>query len=191
MSERFTSSEWDVQPVNGAAASHASAAVWLWVIGALEIVVFSCLAMLFAAFGAMAWSEMEQTLAAQNMSDGMVEQSHSVHAHAGKLAVGMAVVGILPGLAYLVRGVLGRGGGGRAGMVASVLLLTQVVVVAAYGGLSVIGALASGQPGMVTMMVLVYGTPVALLVMALRSVRAANAAQRHGAGRDDSSGWVA
>lgn len=195
MTERFTSSEWDVLPADGAGGAHGPArgraAIWLWVIGGLEVVLFSCLATAFAVFGAMAWSEIETTFAAQDMPGDVVEMYRSIHPHAGKLALGLSLIGVLPGLAYLVLGFLVRAGGARAALVASVLLLTQAVVVGLYGALSVFGALTTGQPGMVTMMVLMYGTSAALLVMALRSVNAARIAPAQAADGGDSSGWIA
>jgi hypothetical protein len=145
------------------ASASRSAAVWVWAVGALEVLFSGCLMASVAATSALPRQRLVDELRRQNWSPQQIDQIHVLYPLLWAVAVVIFFCGVVPGLAYLAMGFGVRAG--RMGWVTACLALTvtQSLVLGVLLLTHLAGAVFSGDPGALTAGALVFGSPLALL----------------------------
>ncbi len=143
------------------------AAVLLWILGGLQLLVFSCCTLSGLFLAIMPRGQIDQALQQQAMGGQFTaEQMQGLGI---PLALTAGLLGVVPAFCYLVAGFFVRKGHATMTNLALLLIVTQLVVFGMLLLVSVAVGIATGRPLDVTVNVLTMGTLVALLVAALRS----------------------
>lgn len=165
---------------NEAASVSRRAAVRLWVCGGVFILLFGCCAGMFSLVSQMPWSEFEQSMRQQQMSDQQLDQLRQMWGYMPAVAGLMALVGPLPGLLYLLLGFPVRALKRWAANAA-------MVVGALHGGvllvmllLNLVGYLGHGDMSYGLFSTVMWGLPLALVIWMVRGLWHARDAQAHG-----------
>ncbi len=165
------SQEWDSDAPTPSGEAARRASLFLWIAGGIEVLAFGCCSALLGVYSAMPLSMIQQAMAGQPQQ--MRDQFEQVHPYFLHLAAGALILGFFPGLLLVLLGFAVRSGHRGATIVALVLAITQALVVAVLLLNAVIGGLMVGDPMSVTLAVLVVGSPLALLALAIRWLLAA------------------
>jgi len=144
------------------------AAVLLWVLGGLQLVVFSCCTMAGLVLSIVPRGQIDQALQQQSMADQFTAQQ--IQTIGIPMAVTALLLGVLPALFYLVAGFFVRKSHAVMTNVTLLLIATQLCVFGMLLLISVVGGIATGRPLDITVNVLTVGTLVALLVVTMRSL---------------------
>jgi hypothetical protein len=176
------SSETDAPLDQRIAALRVRIARWLLWVGAVEVLMCSLAIWLLTVVRGMTVSQF-----APNADDATREQIALVLSElqqwAMPVVVLIAILGIVPGVAYIVLGPAIRRGSRRVALWAQALLLLQIFILAGDIVVSLYSAIASGSPAQFSLRVVVIGTFVAMLIfivqriLELRQCQAARATQ--------------
>jgi hypothetical protein len=155
------------------------AAVFVWIAGAVTMLMSGCCAMTAMMLGTVSLEELERVA-----GQPMPPQFTQVQPMLAYVAIAVLVMGFVPGVIYLVLGFGIRRGKLLPIRLAMVLAITQSIVLACLLLWDLAQAITAGNPMALTVSVLLMGTPLALLGFALRWLFAAQQ-QAASAGRDE------
>lgn len=161
--EPATPNEWDEIPATSAGHPARRAAVMVWVLSAVCLIVFGCLGTSAFVFSRVPPEEL-QKLFADNGQEIAVPDPKLLSV----MALMMVALGVLPGIVYLVAGFGVRAGRAGATNLALYLVITQVIIFGLLTLNGVIGALLAGDPASLTMVILPLGTLLAIMGFTLR-----------------------
>ena len=144
------------------------AASLVWWLGSAEVVVGSAAAAIFIAAARMPVTKLISWGQPMPLDELAIAQGRLL-----PVAMLFALLGTVPGLAYLVLGFPVRSGRRWPIFLALLLVVTQSVAlgVALIGG--TIQAVRVGQPPLLTLNVLVFGSPIAFLIYTARHLHGA------------------
>jgi len=135
------------------------AAIVQWIVGGLATVFFSC-----SAAGVLTIPmQLNNPQFAGQLSPDQLKMLQMLAPHVKSLAIGIALLGALPGIAHLLLAFFVKNGSRAASLATVVLSSIQGTVLALLALLNVIEAVAIGQPAMATSSVLLLGTLAAPL----------------------------
>lgn len=154
-------------------ARHRRAAIWLWILGAIEGAV--CLQLLEIAPD---FKKLSAEHVAHMMNLSAVDPRLSGEAVALALTIVIGLFGILPVVAYLALAFGVRRGKAAAMWGVQIVLFVQLAMVGFYLITGTLAALKQGNPVLMTCIVLGLGTVAAVLLGVLRSVRGAQRSVR-------------
>ncbi len=161
--EPATPNEWDETPATSADHPARRAAVMVWVLSAVCLVVFGCLGTSAFVFSRVPHEELQRIFA---------DNGQEIAAPDPKLlsvmALMMVALGVLPGIVYLIAGFGVRAGRSGATNLALYLVITQVIIFGLLMLNGVIGALLAGDPASLTMVILPLGTLLAIMGFTIR-----------------------
>ena len=143
------------------------AAVIAWCIGIIEVVVFGLLAAACLRLGAMSEPEFVDFASSTNQS---YDQLKAWHELMPRLALAAGICGILPGALYITCGFALRRWSRTGGALVLMLAGMQIVVLGCILALFIARSINAGDPPMLTMAVLILGTPIFALIMLGRAV---------------------
>jgi hypothetical protein len=153
---------WQMMP-SPQSGSGSTAAVLLWILAAVQGLIFGCCSLVMGAFAAI---PMEEWLKQPNIQQIDPQVLDSFHKIAGGMATLVFVIGCVPAVAYLIMGFLVKQHNRPAIYTCAVLLLLQTLVL----GLLLLGGLAQSIPqgnvAALTMSLLIFGLPVGLQLAA-------------------------
>lgn len=173
---------WNTPPGSdpGQAASVSRrAAVRLWICGGVFLLLFGCCAGILSLSSSMPWSEFEQAMRQQNMSDQQLDQLRAIWGYMPAIAVMMALIGPLPGLLYLLLGFALRAARRWANSLALVIAALHGGVLLVMLLLNLVGYLGQGDISSGLLTALVWGLPLALILWMIRALWHARDAQAH------------
>ena len=155
------------------AGSSERAARWIWWIGGAETLLFGTCSALSAN---VASTPVERII---SQLDGSVDvaQLTAAHEKLWPVVALLLILGVVPGLAYLVLGFGIRRGVLAATRVGLVICGTQAVVVTFFAVNTVLAAILTLNPVAVSVWVILLGTPTALLMFLVRALLRAQAEQ--------------
>lgn len=163
--EPATNNEWDEIPVSGGGYPARRAAVMAWVLSAVCLIVFGCLGTSAFVFSRVPHEEL------QKLFDDSGQQIPAPDPGVlGVMALMMVALGVLPGVAYLIAGFGVRAGRSGATNIALYVAITQVIIFGLLALNGVVGAVQAGDPKALTMVVLPFGTLLALLGFTIRDL---------------------
>jgi hypothetical protein len=145
-------------------ATARRAAAMVWILGLLEVVLCSC-CVVSCLFLAGLNEESIQTLGKQYQSPEMVKQAQSL---AFPMAILTVMLGLLPGVGYVVLGFGVRQRKMPAVNTCLLLAMTQGIVLGVLLLLQVVEAVRTLSPMLMTTTALTHGTPMALIVYVIR-----------------------
>ncbi len=149
------------------------AAVYLWWLAAVEMGLSGLGALLMVAASAVPVNELTAELPADQ-----IELFLEIRPLLIPLALGVLVLGFVPGLAYAVLGFAVRTGRRWAINTALVLSATQLLVAGVLCAFAILGAIVTLDPVAVTVSVLFYGSPTLLLAFCVRLLMASRRTTR-------------
>lgn len=139
------------------------ASVFLWIAGAIEVLLMGCMA---AALFVATIMPMEQIIEHGRATEQQAQEIRQLKDTPGLITatcIGIVVLGVLPGAAYLVLGFFVRLGKRGAMAMAQALLLMQCILLGLFTIGGIYNALMMGDPTAMTMVVLIFGSMVGLL----------------------------
>ncbi|MBI1336272.1 MAG: hypothetical protein GC164_04840 [Phycisphaera sp.] len=160
------SDEWDAQPVSPSAPRRAG--LMLWVLGGLEAVCLGFMSLMM--FATMALPPTDRDKLIQEAAKQYQVSTEAVSRMFDALPMmGLAyiVFGVLPGLALVVLGFLVRKPVRWAATTAIVIVLAQAIITGFLLLNAVASAAMGGNPVMLTAGVVMFGTPLAIMVYTL------------------------
>jgi hypothetical protein len=164
------SSEWDPPAPKAPAQPASRAAFHLWFLVGMQMVIFVMEALGLFSLAHRPYEEFAAQMEEARWPPGTVAQAYPMLWGVGVMAL---VLGFLPGAAYVILAFGVRRG--RAAEIGLALLLTTTQLV--VGGVillaSALEAILHGQPGSMTMSVVLLGTPLAVLGLTARWLHAA------------------
>ena len=164
MNEYMQPNEWD-DPDNleivigdgGRLAKRAS--VLIWVIAGLELLMGGCLA---CAFGAIVLTPTDQIIQ-QAQGQFTLDQISEIKDKAPAITIGVVILTVVPAVCYLVLGFFIRRGNKVSIWIAAILTLAQTIILGLMTVFVVINTLMIADLISVTMVLILYGTPVVVL----------------------------
>lgn len=163
--------DWSTAPSAGSATwsrSRTRAAVLLWVLGGIELVGFGCCAGMFTFLAMAPLQLLQDIIAQQPMPEQFtVEQFKS---WMPMIATTVMVLGVVPALVYLTAAFGVKAGKAAACNLALVVLLTQGIVLGVMLLSSIAVSIMAKSPLDLTVNVLMFGTPLALIVASIRAL---------------------
>lgn len=148
---------WD-QPPAAQPEPARRAALLLWLLGAVDLVVFGCCSVAFSIAASGPQSQLQ--VAAPRLPPEMIAQ---VYPLLWPMAILVFVLGFLPGVAYLLTGFGVRAGRRPPTMIALLLVTTQTIVWGVLFLTSVFQSLRAGSPTDLTVQFLTLGSYLTLL----------------------------
>ncbi len=160
---RTVFNEWDQPtPATRFGAARKRAAIFLWITGAALTLSMGCCSLIY---GLMAVMPTNQFLDASNPQHAeLIEQLDIVGPYLPYVALAVAMLGFLPGLAYLALAFGVRKGHRGQTLTCEVLLLMQCIVLGGMTALGLMGALLQGQVVGVVMVLVSLGGLLTLLI---------------------------
>jgi hypothetical protein len=155
--------EWDELPAAGMSHPARRAGIFVWALAAVCLAVFGCLGTSSLVFSRMSRDELQSKFVLSEQEMSVLEPSYLL-----AFSVMAVALGVLPGLTYLVAGFGVRAGRLTATNVALYVAITQAIVFGLLGLFSLLDAARSGDPQKLTMMILTFGTFLALLGYTIR-----------------------
>ncbi|MCC6580318.1 MAG: hypothetical protein IT440_07730 [Phycisphaeraceae bacterium] len=161
----------DQEPSSPHHADHrlSRSVVFLWIIGGLEVVFCGFLSLMSLIIYATVSIEQFQSILKDNP-----EAVEAIRPHYPNIMVwvfwAMLFLGVAPGLILLGMGFALRKGLNWAVSVSLLLLVTQSLVLALYLLVSIIQALMMGSPAALTANVLLYGSPMLVLLAGIQAL---------------------
>lgn len=163
-----TSSEWD-QPSAGSVAQPAGrAAVQLWILAAVELVMFGCLSATASLLAFIPETEIRKALQPGQVSEEQMQMFLQAKEMAIPVALTILILGLIPAIAYVILGFFVRLSRPNAIGTALLLAVTQSIV---FGVLFLQGAIAAvmqHNPAQFTVDCLSFGTVLVLLGYAIK-----------------------
>jgi len=162
------------------------AAIWVWIVGAVETVVFGCMGCALSVAALTPLNKLEEILADHPMRENIdLEQGYKM---LWMVAVLFIVLGLMPGIAYLALGFAVKARKAALTNFALMLLMTQSIVWGLILVINVGSGFVNGSPAEVTLSVLTLGTLVVLIVVAIRTILSIGPAEL-GASAEHSDPW--
>lgn len=140
------------------------AAILLWIVGPLQMAIFGCCGSVYATMAMIPYEEFLKLF--EQHQPHMADQADQIHPLLPAFAVSMLVLGFLPGVAYLLLGFGVRKAKPAAINFAQMIALTQGIVLAVFFLLLLAGAVQTGSPMTLTFVLILIGTPLAILGVA-------------------------
>jgi hypothetical protein len=156
------------QPPAAAAPPARRVATLVWIVGAIELLVFGYLALSAAFIASRPVEWLRQQLPQASEADVI-----TLHATLWPRALLMAAMGCLPGLVYVISGFGVRRGGSLATGIALLLCVTQLIVFGVVFVSTLTTAVTQRDPSQITLGVLGLGTLLALLGFTAYTLRLA------------------
>jgi hypothetical protein len=153
---------WDQRPNNGPDPAFR-AALFVWLMAAVNIVVFGCLSISFGVFSRLSKEEMEKMLPQLT-----AEQLSQIYPLLLPMAVVVFVLGFLPGVVYLITGFWVRRAHPTGIGLALLLVFTQLIVVGVVLLLDIAAAVVNRDPAAITVNTLTLGSYLAILIFTIR-----------------------
>lgn len=146
---------------------HARAAMLIWLVGAIELLVFGLLAAVLVAMVLVSEPTIHDAVASGAVTQDQLVMFLRQQPRFTPMVVTVAILGLLPAILYLVLGFFIRAGGSIAVMIALLITTTQATVIGLLllGGL--LGAATSGQPAVATLNILLFGSLLLLIGFAI------------------------
>lgn len=145
----------------------ARAAMFLWILGGVQLFCFSCCATCLTTFAMLPIEQWNELMQGQSQAlDGMAPGD--VHAALLPMAILAVVLGVAPGTAYVVLAFFVKKAQPAAVNIAMLVAITQIIVFGIMFLLNVVSGVARGNPVAVTAAVLTQGSLLALLVATVR-----------------------
>lgn len=135
------------------------AAIWVWVIGAMQLMLSSCFLLMFAALALIPPQMLLNEMHGQYSADEIALIYQAVWPSIIVLGLG----GSLPGIVYLALGFAVWAGRRPAIITAMVMVITQCIVLGLLLVTQVVAAVLTADPAALTSGVLLFGTPLAVL----------------------------
>lgn len=157
--------QWHLAPDHGSPNLRHRAAVITWIIGSVQSVLFgSCSALT-------TWAARLRPDELQGITNPeQLEQFSKFHPMLGHVAITLFVLGVVPGIVYLMLGFAVRTGSTIATGTALVLAITQSIVLGTIFIHNVLTAVLAHDPVMLTVNALTLGSLLALLGFGIRSL---------------------
>lgn len=141
-----------------------TASVWLWALGALQVLVFGCCTASIAITAQMPLEAFQQEVAAYELPP---QQAAELHGMLHYSALIVLLMGFLPGVAYLICGFGVRRGKRTAIGLALLLAITQAIVFGVMGLYSLAAAAMAANPVAFTVNFVTFGTILGVLGAAI------------------------
>ena len=142
---------------------------WAWTIAIAEVVLCGGCATLFALLARTPLKELLEQAKTQTQKEQLAQAHPLFTAH----AISVFVLGFLPGLALLWLGFSIRAGKNLQTKVAIGLTIMQTVVLGVFLASLIAHAILTSTPKQLTLVVIMLGTPMALLIYAIRALMCA------------------
>lgn len=155
-------------PTTGGVDPPARAALFLWIVGGLQAVFFTSCAACMGIAALLPADQWQEVLAQQNQSLPQGVTPSQFQGAMLPLAVLMFVLGVLPGIAYIVLAFFVRKAKPGAINLALLILITQMVVLGVMFLLNVGTGIVAGAPIQITVTVLTQGSLLAILFATAR-----------------------
>lgn len=136
------------------------AAMWAWIIGAMQTLLFGCCAATFALMASMPQDELDR---AAQQQPGSAEAIALVYPHLRTIAALLLLIGFIPGVMYCVAGFFIRANNKPAIYFTLFLAIAQIFVVGVLLLLNLIGFFINGSLIQLTINILMYGTMLGML----------------------------
>ncbi len=149
------------------------AAMWVWIVAAIEIALTGCCVTGLVELGGMAPDQVDQLMAERGADERQTAAVAQFQPLAKSMAAGVGTMGLLPAM-LLAGTAFGVARGRRwAIVVCALIVLVQLFVAGVFMLMAVAVAFAGGQPAQFTIVVIVVGSVIAALGFTLKQLLAA------------------
>jgi hypothetical protein len=153
----------------GSAGPTGRAATVLWIIAGLQLLASVCCCGAWTVMLVLPQHMLDQAAQQQNMPPQMIAD---MRRFAPVVIAVVVCLGILPAIAYAVLGFGVRAGKTAAATTASLIAMTQSIVIGIMLLVALVEGVRQANPAQVTFHVLIFGSMLALLVYAIRLLMA-------------------
>lgn len=163
-----SSSEWDQPPADSMTQPAGRAAIQLWILAIVELLMFGCLSATFGVFAALPESVIRNALPPGQITEEQLQTLLEAKGMAVAIALTLFVLGVIPAIAYVVLGFFVRLSKPGAIGTALLLTITQCIVLGVLFLQGVVMAVMQHNPSQFTADCLTFGTVLVLLGYAVK-----------------------
>jgi hypothetical protein len=159
------------------------AARYLWIVGILEIIACGCFSSVMIWSGSHSADELVQMMStsqtSQQQQEVILQYRDQIPGMLMMLGFSALFLGMVPGLLYLLLAFSVRKGHRGAVIACMIMTTAQAIVLGFITVTYLLASLANGNPLLMTVTFVLFGTPLALLVWTIRWLFPANLMARH------------
>jgi len=159
------------------------AARFLWIVGTLELLIFSCSSGSFIWMGTLSTDQWMKMVSATEMSqqqrDVLVQFQDQLPSWSMMMGIAGLLLGVLPGLLFVCLAFAVRKAHRGAIIACMIMASAQAFVLGFITVPNLFQSITNANPVSLTVTVLLFGTPLALLIWTIRWLFPANLLARH------------